>query len=312
MWRIAITGATGFVGRAVARALLADGSSVRALVRRPDSQLANMPVELIPGSIEDFPSLERLVEGMDAVVHCAGLVRARRARHYFAVNAEGTRRLAEAVSRQGGGTRLLSLSSIAAREPGLSAYAASKYQAEKELQAFKGRFDYCSLRPPAVYGPGDRATLPIIRQLTRGLAAIPAKPDNRFSLIYVEDLANAVTHLLARPAWRGAVIECDDKWPGGYNWAQLAKLAGMQMERPVKILHLPHAALWLPAALGSAILPLLGRAPVLSPGKLREMYHPDWVSRPDPEGLLCDWNAQFQFQEGLAQTILWYQKQNWL
>ena len=165
---VAVTGGTGFIGREVIRRLLENGWLVRALTRRCDPGLEQMGVTTISGALEDEASLARLVEGATAVVHCAGAVTAPNAATFHLVNAVGAARVMAAAATLTR-PRFLLLSSLAAREPALSAYASSKRLGEDQVRRAAGeRIELCILRPPAVYGPGDRATLPVFRQLRRG------------------------------------------------------------------------------------------------------------------------------------------------
>src|SRR5512132_52537 len=223
---IAITGATGFVGRSIARELRDRGWRLRALVRRPAPEMAN-DIEQVPGSMEDAASLSALVRDARIVVHCAGAIRAARREDFRRVNAFGTRRLLAAVRQAPEPPRVLLMSSIAAREPRLSAYAASKREAEDMLA--ECGVDHCTIRPPAVYGPGDLATLPLFRLLTRAVAVLPGSPRSRFSLIFVDDLAACVGAVIDRPLWNGALVEPDDGQPDGYAWADVAAIAGRSL-----------------------------------------------------------------------------------
>ena len=202
---VAVTGGTGFIGREVIRRLLENGWLVRALTRRCDPGLEQMGVTTISGALEDEASLARLVEGATAVVHCAGAVTAPNAATFHLVNAVGAACVMAAAATSTP-SRFLLLSSLAAREPALSAYASSKRLGEDQVRRAAGeRIELCILRPPAVYGPGDRATLPVFRQLRRGVLLVPAVAEARFSLIYVEDLADLVIRLLQQSDWCGRV-----------------------------------------------------------------------------------------------------------
>ena len=172
----AITGASGFIGRAIAHHLVEQDQRVRALIRRPDQDLETLGVELVRGSMEDAESLQQLVEGADAVVHCAGAIRARRSSEFSEVNAEGTRRLVRAAVQSASRPRVLLMSSLAAREPELSAYAQSKRRGEEVLAREAQGLEHLCLRLPAMYGPGDRATFSLFQQLDRGLVGLPARP----------------------------------------------------------------------------------------------------------------------------------------
>lgn len=305
---VAVTGGTGFIGRRVIGRLIGDGWPVRALVRRDDPGLTEAGAELVHGSLEDERSLERLVAGAAAAVHCAGIIKAIRAEGFFRVNRDGAARLAAAVAAAAHPPRFILMSSLAAREPDLSPYAASKRAGEAAVrELLEGAADCCIVRPPAVYGPRDRATLPVFQQLQRGLLFVPAVR-SRFSLIHVDDLAELIRGLLDAPPWHGAVLEPDDG-SGGYGWDDLAQIAGSRLGRRVRTIAVPRPLLWPLAVLAQAGGAVLGRAPALTPGKLRELYHPDWVCRGTaPAGD----RARVTFENGFAATLAWYKQNGWL
>jgi nucleoside-diphosphate-sugar epimerase len=149
---VAVTGATGFIGGHIARALAAAGWRVRALTRRLPIHpaLAQVPIEVVIGDLADGDSLGRLLAGAEAAVHAAGLTRARRASDFLRVNADGVAALVRCAARMARPPRFLLLSSLAAREPGLSAYAASKERGEAALRAADKGLVWTILRPPAV------------------------------------------------------------------------------------------------------------------------------------------------------------------
>ena len=310
---IAVTGASGFIGRALVSTLSRSGFRVRALCRRPEPRLGENGVDIVLGALEDPESLERLLDGAEAVIHAAGAVRARSRREFDAVNRGGTANLVAALASGTPPRRIILLSSLAAREPALSAYARSKRMAEQAVEVHRSRLlDSCILRPPAVYGPGDRATLPIFRQLARRFLLIPAPSDARFSLLFVEDLAGLVDRLLEAPRWGGATLEPDDGRPGGYAWHDLAAIAGRSLGSPVRTMFLPGPSVWLAAALGEAFGALRGQPTTLGFGKARELRHRDWVCRPVEFVALDGWTSRTQFEDGFACTLAWYKENRWL
>jgi len=309
---VALTGANGFLGRALTKHLLASGWQVRALLRRPSRDLAEMGAIPVPGALEQRDSLDRLVEGADAVVHCAGLLKARNSLEFTSVNVEGTARVAEAAAACPRPPRFLLLSSLAAREPSISPYAASKRGAEQALAQLGGSLEHCTLRPPGVYGPGDRATLPLFRQMAHGFLLVPKVPRARFSLLHVQDLAVIVERLLAGGEWAGRTLEVDDGRDGGYGWADLAEAAGRHLERRVRQVAVPRGLLLGPAQLNQWLARALGRSTFFTPGKLSEFFHADWVARTSTDGPLGDWRARFTFETGFAATLDWYRAEGWL
>jgi len=309
---VAVTGATGFVGRAIVLRLLQAGFRVKALVRKPDSALRDSGAELVEGAIEDETAMDRLVQDTDAVVHCAGLVRARRATDFERVNADGTKRLIAAATRAKSKPRVLLMSSMAAREPTLSAYAHSKRLAETALSELGSDLEWLVVRPPAVYGPRDRGTLPLFQQLAKGLIILPAVQGARFSLIFVEDLAKAVVHLLEQANWRGEHLELDDERPGAYDWQDITRIAGQTLGRRVRQISLPFAALWPLAAASECYCRIFGCAPMLTRGKLHELFHSNWVSGAENSNLLRGWRPETDFDQGFPRTLAWYKDNAWL
>ncbi|HUF56246.1 MAG TPA: NAD-dependent epimerase/dehydratase family protein, partial [Thermohalobaculum sp.] len=164
----ALTGGTGFLGRYIALALDRAGWRLRLLVRSEPvhPQTAHLEPEIVLGDLLDDRALRRLCRGADAVIHAAGLIRARDRAAFFAVNEGGSARLAAAAAEAAPGAPLIVVSSLAAREPGLSDYAASKRAGEEAvLRAAAGPVTV--LRPPVLYGPWDRETLALFRAAAR-------------------------------------------------------------------------------------------------------------------------------------------------
>ncbi|MGE3873329.1 MAG: NAD-dependent epimerase/dehydratase family protein [Parvibaculaceae bacterium] len=301
---IALTGSTGFVGRHLAKALAEAGFALRLLVRQAPHDCGFGSAETITGTLDDDAALTRLVSGCAAVIHLAGAIAAPDREAFFAVNARGTERIAKAAMAAGV-PRFIHVSSLAAREPRISDYGASKRAAEEALLALKPQ-GLLIVRPPVVYGPGDRATLPLLAQFTRHTAFIPGSAQARFSLLYVDDLAKYLGERLADDAQ--GLIEIDDGRPQAYGWPDLFAMAAESEGHRARAVYVPQWLLeslaWPVALVGSA---LKLRVP-LTPGKVRELYHPDWVARPSaPQAEGC-----IQFSEGFRRTIAWYREQGWL
>jgi nucleoside-diphosphate-sugar epimerase len=301
--RAAITGATGFVGPHLVAALARHGWKLRLLMRRwtPLPSLPGAEAEIVWGDLADEASLRRLVTGADAVVHAAGLIKARHPAEFDAVNREGTARLSALAPN----IPFLLLSSLAAREPQLSPYAASKRAAEEVVARRPGR--WLAVRAPAVYGPGDRETLAYFRMARRGIALQPDRPDARLSLIHVEDLAEALALALDR-AVPPRVYEIDDGHPGGYRHADMAAAAAEALGRPVRTLGVGQAPMGAVARLNA----LRPGAQILSPAKVRELYHSDWTVHEHRLAEATGFVARFGLVDGFHHTILWYRRRHWL
>jgi len=304
---IAVTGATGFIGAMLVDCLLAAGWNVRALVRsRSAHRIAEKPgLEAVAGSLEDGESLHRLVQGVAAVVHCAGAVRGAIAADFNAVNVDGLERLVHAALALSPRPRFLLLSSLAARSPELSHYASSKRQGELALAAMAEDMEWVALRPPAVYGPGDKEMLPLFQLMGRGIAPVLGERHARLSLLYVEDLCAAVLSWLNAGSCRCGVYELNDTQTGGYSWDEtIAKVSALRGRRIIR-LPLPAALLKLIALINVAVARLIGYAPMLTPGKVRELRHPDWVADNSALTAAIGWQPAFPLERGLRRTMGW-------
>ena len=306
---VALTGGSGFVGRHVAAALAGAGHSVRALTRRDDADLRASGIELVAGTLESVP--EALLDGADAVVHVAGAVRAAHAQAFQEINGAATSRLAAAAAERGIG-RFLHFSSLAARMPSISPYAASKAAGEAAVLASAGPMRVTIIRPPAVYGPYDRATLPLLRGLSRGLLVHPGHAAGRFSLLHAADLARLVAlHYADAPA-ADSILEPDDGTAGGYTWRELAAIAEERLGHRVRLLRLPRPPLTLAAWLAEGYARRASRPPLLSRGKVAELYHREWVSDTRAVASATGWRPRIKFGDGLLETLAWYRQAGWL
>lgn len=272
---VAITGATGFIGRCILDALLERGIAVRALTRRPKERLDG--VTWVRGSLEDEASLVRLVCGASAVIHCAGQVRGRSRAVFQRCNVDGTLRLVQAA-RAAGCERFLLFSSLAARHPRLSWYAESKFDAEHAaIQAAAG-MPISVFRPTAVYGPGDTELQPLLSALLRGWLPRLGRADAHLSFLHVEDLTQATLRWLEADFIHAQRYELNDGARDGYSWQRLAVMGAQIRGGPVRLVSVPA---WILAGMSQFNLAwhrLAGGEPMLTPSKVNELVHPDWSS----------------------------------
>ena len=301
---LAITGATGFVGSALLDAALAEGHQVRALARREQAPRAG--VEWVRGDLGDTGALAALVAGADAVVHVAGLTNTPDPAQFEVANVTGTAHVIAAMA-EAGLRRLVLVSSLAAREPKLSAYGASKARAETLVEA--SGLDWTIVRPPGVYGPRDVDYLEMFRTAKWGFVPLP--PGGASSIIHADDLARLLVTLAASNAapTRKKIYEPDDGREGGWSHKELAAAIGRAMGRRVIAPHLPRPVL---EAAAAADRIARGDKAKLTPDRVGYMCHPNWVARFDrkpPPGL---WQPQIAGEEGLKATAEWYRREGWL
>jgi len=300
----AVTGATGFIGRHIVKALTKAGYAVRALARRlpaPEDEGAD-GVSWVLGSLGDDAALRSLVKGATLVVHCAGAIRAANRAGFLAVNADATRRFAEIAAAEDSPPRFVYLSSLAAREPRLSPYAASKRAGEQALRPLRDRLPTVILRPPAVYGPGDMETLRIFRMAARGFLLRPMVDGARLSLVHALDVAAAVMVAGSVENLPTDPVEFDDGRLGGYTWEDVAQAAGSALRTTPRLISVPAPFLYAAGALAS--LGSVFRGPsVLSWSKVPELLHPDWVAgTTDLQGYKPSWNINHGFKD----AVNWY------
>ena len=300
--KLAITGATGFVGGRLARLAVAQGHQLRALTRRP--QPDERGIDWIEGSLDMREPLRRLVEGVDAIIHVAGVVKAFDRATFDAGNVAGTLHLL-ATATAGGVRRFVHVSSLAAREPKLSLYGASKARAER-LVTDSG-LDWAIVRPPAVYGPGDGEMLDLFKAARSGIVPLP--PAGRLSVIHVDDLARLLLALAAPEAPRRVLYEPGDGHAGGFTHKQFAQAIGQAVERRPLSLSVPAAVL----RLGARVDRLFRRDNAkLTADRAAYFCHPDWVADPAKAPPSDLWEPAIPAADGLQSTARWYEQQGWL
>jgi nucleoside-diphosphate-sugar epimerase len=300
---VALTGATGFVGRVVLDRLIEAGWQVRALTRRDQPKRAG--VTWVPGSLDDTASLATLCERAGAVLHIAGVVNAPDAAGFEAGNVTGTANMLAAAKDAGVG-RFVHVSSLSAREPQLSIYGASKLRGEKLVGT--SMLDWTIIRPPGVYGPGDTEMFDMFRMAAKGFVLLP--PKGKVSLIHVDDLARLLVALLpAHDDATARIFEADDGVAVGWSHEAFARAIGWAMGRRVTALHAPRWLLNL-AARGDRLF--RGRKAKLTPDRASYLSHPDWTidRRAAPPAAL--WTPKVETRAGLKETARWYHAQGWL
>ncbi len=211
--------------------------------------------------------------------------------------------MVRAATEQHPKPRFLLISSLAAREPHLSYYAASKRKGEKALASKSGEMPWVIFRPPAVYGPGDREMLPLFQWMARGIAPIIGPEKSRISLLYVEDLAEAIVCWLDRGMHSRCSYELHDGHTGGYSWQDIIDAVARLRGKPIYRVKIPVSFVKLLALLNLMTARVFGNAPMLTPGKVRELTHPNWVG--DNTALTSDtgWIPQVTLDEGLRRTL---------
>jgi uncharacterized protein YbjT (DUF2867 family) len=299
---LAVTGGTGFVGGHLLRLAVEAGYEVRALTRgwKPPEE----GIDWVDGALHRPESLAKLCEGADAVVHIAGAINAPNRAGFEQINVAGTAGMIDAA-RAARVRRFVHISSLAAREPQLSDYGWSKAKSER-LVAASG-LDWTILRPPAVYGPGDRETLELFRFARRGIVPLP--PRGRFSVIHVEDLCRLILASVDEPETIGETYEPDDGRPGGWEHRHFARTLGRLFGRRAATVAMPRPVLRAAARLDRLFRRSRAK---LTPDRVSYYCHPDWVATAERQPPVDLWSASIRTPTGLKETAEWYRRHGWL
>jgi nucleoside-diphosphate-sugar epimerase len=327
--RVLLTGGSGFVGSYVAEQLAVLGHTVRALVRpQSDSKFLKTlkNVELAPGAIEDRASLDSAVRGVDAVVHVAGLVKARRPEEFFAVNAEGTKNLLGAAEAYTSGLkRFVYVSSLSAVGPSpdgkpipddspprpVTQYGRSKLAGEQAVLAAKDRIPVTVIRPPLIYGPRDRETLAFFTSVKRGVLPVLGDGTNTLSVVYGEDCASAIVRAVLTDGPSGRTYFLDDG--SVHVWRDaLADVEKALGRRAFFRVGLPMPAVVVAAAATQLYGKVTRTAQMLTLDKLNELKQRHWVCAGTGARRDLGWQPRTTWPDGVAKAVTWYQKAGWL
>lgn len=320
MNRVLITGATGFIGHHLARRLLDEGREVLALVRNPD-RLQLYDATPVTGDLLEPDELD-IPDRIDTVFHLAGLTRAFRPKLLDQVNALGTACLIEAVKYRNPSAHFVYVSSLAAAGPAVTETLpvqesdtprpVSRYGTSKllgEMATAEGELPFTIVRPPAVFGPGERDIFTFIKMAARGIVILPGLHERLFSLAYAPDLADALVNLAYKGGRLGETYHVTDghthSWTGFRN--TLADILG----RTVRTIRLPLALVPVVAGGNEGIARLRKKAALLDLDKWRELRHPCWICDDRKARAVTTW-AETPHSQALEATIRWYRDHSWL
>ena len=324
--RVAVTGGSGFIGAHLVAALAARGDRVRCLLR-PASDRSRLPAEVeqvVATDLADAAALERLVRGCDAVVHLAGLTRSWTPRELYRVNRDGTAALCAALARAHPAVgQLILVSSQAAAGPScpgrprreedppapVTAYGRSKLAAER-VRLRHPALPVTVIRPPAVYGPGDRDIFAYFRLVRTGVRP-ELVPAGRLSMVYVGNLLDALLLALERPQHAGQrIYHVADR--GVVTMSEVAQWIAAAYGRPTWRLPVPQAALAVAGLPLAAAGRLARRDLLLSRDKLREIAQPAWVLATCRIQAELGYQPRISTRDGIRHTAQWYLAHGWL
>jgi 2-alkyl-3-oxoalkanoate reductase len=327
--RVLVTGASGFLGSHIAEQLAAAGHSVVALVRATSNtkHLAALPgLSLAPGSVEDAGSVREAMKGADAVIHSAGLVKARNEEEFHRTNVAGTENLVGAARKVAPNLkRFVLISSLAAVGPSLdgrpvpgdgetkpvTAYGRSKLAAEGVVRAAKGDLPVTILRPPMIYGPRDNESFAFFRSVSMRFLPYLGDGKNTMSVIYAADAASAAIAAVERDVPSGNAYFIDD----GRVYVWLDMLGDIERavgKRALVRFSVPFPVFRAAAVFSETMGKLSGKAVMLTRDKARELTAPHWVCDSSDTRRDLGWDAKVEWPEGTRLSAQWYRTNGWL
>ena len=328
--RVLVTGGSGFLGSYVAEGLSALGHTVRALVRpRSDKKiLEKLPgVEFAPGAIEERASLDCAMRGVDAVIHVAGLVKARNSAEFYLVNTEGTRNLLAAAEANAPGLRrFVYVSSLAAVGPShdgkpvpddatprpVTHYGRSKLAAEQAIVAAKDRVPVTVIRPPLIYGPRDKETLAFFTSVKNGVLPMTGDGSNTLSVVYGADCAAACIRAAVSdgvPSGRAYFVDDGEVLVWRDALGAIEKALG---KRAFVRFGLPMGVIQAAAAATQLYGKVTNTAQMLTLDKVRELRQRHWVCEGRGAREELGWSPRVRWAQGVAEAVEWYRGAGWL
>jgi len=332
--KVLVTGASGFLGGHVAERLAARGDSVRALVRSTSKRahLEKLPnVEFFEGSIEDSERVKEAVDGVDAIVHAAGIVKARSTDEFFATNVGGTSNIVQAA--RAGRTksdprppikRFVFVSSLVAcgpspdgrpvprdQETPNNAYGRSKLAAEKVVLSAKDDVPCVLLRPGAIYGPRDAEILDMFKSIQRGLLPVVGSGESKGVWIYATDCADACIRAIDADVPSGSAYFVDDGH-GAIDLKQLCADAERALGRKALIRGSIPVPVLMAIARGVEVFGRVTNRAVMLTTEKANMLLQHWVCSSEETRKALGWEPQVPWQDGLERTVKWYRENGWL
>jgi nucleoside-diphosphate-sugar epimerase len=327
MRKVLVTGASGFVGGHVVHALRSRGIAARCLVRKTSRLAFIEPLapELAFGDVTQPETLVPAIEGIDSVVHCAGLTKAASRAEFLRVNEIGSRNLYAACEAQKHAIRkIVHLSSLAALGPSIdgkpvteesiphpvSDYGESKLSGQRVAESRMPVLPISIVMPPAVYGPNDVNFLIYFKFVARGVIPLIGKSARYLSLIYVKDLARAVAEILVADQTTGRSYLVDDG--SIHTWTSVANTIGEAMARIPRPIHLPVAAARGLGIMGDLYSKITGKASLISSQKIRELLPTSWTCSTQRICTELGFHPQYPLERGIRETLAWFKENKWL
>lgn len=323
-----VTGATGFLGSHLVDRLLEQGAEVHVLVRKSSNLrwLSGKKVRYHYGDVlGDLKALQKGLKGIDLLFHLAGVIRARQAKTYYEVNAQGTANLLETCLKAAPKVkRIVVVTSLAAHGPNpddrpaseeddchpITDYGKSKRDAELIALRYADRLPLAVVRPPAIYGPRDEQTLTLFRMAKKGLILLPGWEKRVVSLAYVQDVVTGILLAAEKPKAVGEIFYVAEDQ--NYDWEEAAAIIAKAVgSDPVKI-RVPAILVYAVAAVAEAVTWVTGRIFPVNLAYARNFLQRNWALDISKAKKMLGFRPAYSLARGAEETAGWYQKEGWL
>ena len=327
MHEILVTGANGFVGSHLCEALLDAGYAVRALVRKTSNlkNISGLNLNLTIGDLTDPETLEKAVDGVDAIINNAGLTKALYPERFDIVNAVGTENLLRAMEKSNPRIgKFIQISSAAACGPSesrdpvnedhnprpLTAYGKSKLAGERAVLSYKDKFPVVILRPTAIYGPRDTEMLAFFKAIKFGIKPSFGRGDCYTNFTYVKDLAAAAVRALAADTVSGAIyFVAEKRW---YSYVEAGDIIAAALGVRAINIYVPVWFMRLAGKLSENMARWRGKPAIFTDDKAVEISQKYWMLDTSKIEKEIGFISPTSLKDGVAETVEWYRRQKWL
>jgi nucleoside-diphosphate-sugar epimerase len=323
---VLITGANGFVGSRLCRKFLDEGFHVVAGVRKTAdlSLLDGLELEYRYGDVTQPETLGEMVTGIDYVIHNAGLVKAKHKGTFFKVNTGGTKSLFEAIAKYNPQVKkTVYISSLAAAGPSvgdkplteedqthpITSYGQSKLAGEGVVLSFAGKFNVLTIRPPGIYGPGDKEILSFFEVVNKRIKPFIGSPKRRLQLVHVDDLCRAVFLAVTTETKSGEIYFVAEN--RSYSMHELIALLEKGCGKKALPLRFPSSVFKAIAVVSELAFKLVGATPMLTREKAKELLT-SWEVSTAKAKRDFGFESLIPFEQGAKETYQWYRQKGWL